>query len=61
MTKVIGSSDVYSRKVIDRQQDRLERLILSYKGRIRVLEDQYEELLGKYSFLVELLGRSKNS
>ncbi len=37
--RVIGSSDVYSRKHIDRQNDRLERLYHAHKGRIRELED----------------------
>ncbi len=36
--RVIGSTDVYSRKHIDRQFDRLEKLRLLDKQRLRDLE-----------------------
>ncbi len=42
---VLGSSDVYSRKHIDRQLDRLDRLRVHDKQRIRLLEEQVGSLL----------------
>ncbi len=43
--RVIGSTDVYSRKHIDRNIDRLERLYFAHKSRIRELEIQISELV----------------
>ncbi len=43
-TRVIGSTDVYSRKHIDRQIDRLERLYHAHKDRLRDLEHELAEL-----------------
>ncbi len=41
---MIGSTDVYSRKHIDREHDRLERLYFAHKDRIRDLEHDLAEL-----------------
>ncbi len=43
--RVIGSTDVYSRKHIDRQFDRLDRLRSRDKERIRELEQQVAALI----------------
>ncbi len=44
MTRVIGSTDVYSRKHIDRQHDRLDRLRVHDKERIRAIEARLRAL-----------------
>ncbi len=42
--RVIGSTDVYSRKYLDRQLDRLDRLRVHDKERIKQLEKYIFEL-----------------
>ncbi len=40
----IGSTDVYSRKHIDRQLDRLDRLRVHDKDRIKAIEEAFKDL-----------------
>lgn len=44
MTRVIGSTDVYSRKHLDRQLDRLDRLHAANKQKIADLKQQLASL-----------------
>ncbi len=43
--RVIGSTDVYSRKHLDRELDRLDRLRVHDKERIKILEIEVQALL----------------
>ncbi len=50
MTRVIGSTDVYSRKHIDRQNDRLDRRVDHHGDRLKDLIQRVgvlEQLLAK--------------
>ncbi len=53
MTKVIGSTDVYSRKYIDREFDRLERLRVHDKQQLRALKTQMASLSLHFKVLEE--------